>query len=250
MALPFGQEFTDQTLENAPVEATELLSAIAAVAEIRATMEAAGMSQAQIEEGKSLLMKAISVPVAPAGTTDTTEAKAARAASAELNNYDEPNLPVFAAALARHFPSAGQYVFGDISPSRVASEAVAGIANMLARLNHLENGTDPHRASSAPQDMKAVELLAQRGLTKAERTRLQGLVDVALGPQAAGVPPAPSPVMVDPEARRAALLALKLWVNEWSTVGHARIKRRAHLIRMGLAERKSPKKEPGAPAVP
>ncbi|MCU0693363.1 MAG: hypothetical protein MUF54_18390 [Polyangiaceae bacterium] len=48
MRLPWGRQFTDQTLENAPVEATKLLDAIA---EIRANMQEAGMVQTQIEEG-------------------------------------------------------------------------------------------------------------------------------------------------------------------------------------------------------
>jgi hypothetical protein len=74
----------NQTLENAPVEATELLGEIAAVPEIRSLVQEADMGQTQIEEGKSLLMKAIWVPSGPAGTTDTPEAMAARAASAEL----------------------------------------------------------------------------------------------------------------------------------------------------------------------
>ena len=91
------------------------------------------------------------------------------------------------------------------------------------------------------EDKKAIELLASRGYTKAERLRLQALVDAALGVRAEPGQPTP-PAIVDPEVRRAALLDLKLWVNEWSTVAHARIKKKSWLIRLGLASRKSPKK--------
>jgi hypothetical protein len=46
-----SRPFTDQTLENAPVEATELRGAIAAVREIRAIVQEAGMGQTQYRGG-------------------------------------------------------------------------------------------------------------------------------------------------------------------------------------------------------
>lgn len=243
MALYFKRDFTDETLEQAPMEAAQLLSATAAVPEIGEIMAQAGMTAVVVAEGKSLLLAALGAPGAPVVTADTPKARAAREASAEINNWDEHNLPVYAAAIGRQFPSAAEYVFGDLTTSDVASEAVHTVATMLARVQHLEAGTDPNRTATAADDKRAVVLLSERGLTKAERDRLQKLVDVAFGDTGGVPPPPPAAPATDPGARRAALLALKLWVNEWSTVAHARIKKRSWLIRMGLAKRKSPKRE-------
>ena len=89
MPVDFQREFTDETLEKAPIEATRFLAGIAAIPEIRAIMGDAGMTDAQIGEGKDLLVKAISAPTPTSPVTDTPTAQAARAASAEINNYDE-----------------------------------------------------------------------------------------------------------------------------------------------------------------
>ncbi len=83
------------------------------------------------------------------------------------------------------------------------SAAVAGVATLLQRLNALESGSDKDRAATKKEDKKAVELLATRRFDKAERARLEKLVEVALGPTA--------PLDATPEdkgaERRAALVA-------------------------------------------
>ena len=92
-----------------------------------------------------------------------------------------------------------------------------------------------------------MELLAKRGWDAADRKHLKKLVETALGPtavlQAENVPAQNS-------ARREKLLELKLWYNEWATVAHTRISKRAHLIRMGLANRRAPQKDAETPAQP
>ena len=134
--------------------------------------------------------------------------------------------------LGRKFPSAADYVFNKLAPSRGA-QAVQGVATFLARLNALEKGSDSARSATREADTQAIALLAKRGLDGAERKRLSDLVQVALGPT-----PALNTASNEAAAsRREALLQLKLWYNEWATVAHATIRKRIHLIRLGLATR-------------
>ena len=116
--------------------------------------------------------------------------------------WDEPHFARFSTTLRRHFPSAAEYVFRDLAAS-TGPAAVAGVATLLQRLNALESGRDKDRAATKKEDKKAVELLATRRFDKAERARLEKLVEVALGPTA--------PLDATPEdegaERRAALVA-------------------------------------------
>ncbi len=237
--------YSDKTLQETPTDATRLLHAIGAVPEIRDIMYAAGMTDDDIIEGRELLLATLAEPSSSKPVVDDEAGKAQRAAMAELDNWDEPNFMRFKAALERRFPSAAQYIFDDLSASR-GVQAVQGVATFLARVEHLDKGTDPARSNSKKQDKKAVALLASRGLTEAERKRLQELVHVALGPADAPATTPPAPV---PSQRRERLVALKLWYNEWATTAHAVIRKRNHLIRMGLASRRPPSHdEPDTPS--
>jgi hypothetical protein len=171
---------------------------------------------------------------------DTDEAKASRDAVAEVDAWDEPNFAKYGAALRRKFPSAHDYVFADLKASTGAT-SVNGVGTFLARIDALDKGSDPARSSTKKQDAAAVELLETRGLTKAERKRLRVLVDTALGPTStlAEIPAGGA----DDEVRFAKLAALKAWHEDWSSTARAVIKKRAYLIRLGLAERKVRKKK-------
>ena len=239
----YAANFTDDTLELSTTDATRLLAAIGAVPEIRNTMYKNGMEDEDINEGAKLLLACLAIPRDSKAAPDTEQARAQRDAVVELDQWDEPNFRRYEAALVRKFPGQAEYVFDNLSASR-GVEAVKGVATFLARIQALEEGSDSNRASTKKEDKKAVELLAKRGLTSEERKRLQKLVTLALGP----TPPSEMPP-VD-ETRRQSLLALKLWCNEWSAVAHAAIKKRAYLIRMGLAARRTPKTEETEPEAP
>ena len=174
---------------------------------------------------------------------DTDDARAQRAATGELDQWDEPNFARYGAALRRRFPDVNAYVFKDLSPS-TGTAAVQGVATFLARLDALESGADPGRAGTKQSDKKAVAFLATRGLDKAERKRLQRLVDVALGPTS------PLPEQAElPEDRapaRGARPSCAAGSTKWSTTARAVIKKRGYLIRLGLASRKARQRKPAA----
>lgn len=234
------KKYSDEVLEQTPPRASKLLNAIGAVPEIRTLLGSAGMTDEEIDEGGRLLVACWAQLPTVRRDQDTEEARAQRAATAELDQWDEPNFARHGATLRRHFPSAGAYVFHELAAS-TGAQAVAGVSTFLHRVDALESGSDPERKDTKKEDKNAVLLLAKRGLTKEERGRLAGLVQVALRPTAT-LEPAPEADEKRRDAREKALVALKDWYEEWSTAGRAVVKKRTHLIRMGLANRKKPKK--------
>jgi hypothetical protein len=106
----------------------------------------------------------------------------------------------------------------------------------------LENGKD--RKATRKIDHAALAKLAERGITPAERARMRELLEIAQGPSAEV--PAEEPSAVDPATdsaeQRAAKVELYEWYVEWREVAKADIKRLDHLIQLGVAQRKAPKK--------
>ena len=231
-----GSEYSDEVLEETPGKIARILAGMGAVPAIRQIMAVKGMmTDDDVAEGRDLLITCVTVPRAIAAS-DSTESQSQRAALAEIDEWDEPHFTQFRATLHRAYPSAEEYVFsGGLKASQGAS-SVAGVATFLGRVDALESGSDDARSGTAKDDKAAVKLLAQRGLTKEERKRLAKLVETALsgGGAPEGAPESPE--------RRRALVAARQWYDEWAAVAHARIKKRAYLIRLGLASRKRKKK--------
>lgn len=234
------QKYSNEVLEEIAPRAAKLLNGIGAAPVIRTLMLQAGMTDDDIAEGGKLLVACWSQPPGAKSEQDTPEARKQREAVAELDQWDEPNFARHAAALRRRHPSAADYVFHDLAAS-TGIGAVAGISTFLTRVDALEKGSDPQRHGQKKDDKKAVELLAARGLDKDERARLASLVAIALGPTAPLAAPSADSAARS-AARLAALTALKEWYDEWAAAARAVVKKRGYLIRMGLANRKSPKK--------
>ena len=225
-----------EILEATPGRATHLLSGIGAVATIRTLLFEAGMTDQDIIEGRDLLFACLAAPRGATAVVDTGDARAQRAAKAELDQWDEPSFGRFGATLKRHHPEANAYVFHELSAS-TGDAAVHGIATFLTRIDALEGGTDSERSGTKKDDKKAVELLAKRGLDKAERARLRKLVNIALGPTATLPTP---PATQTREERAEALTKLRDWYDEWAGTARAVVKKKSYRIRLGLANRKTP----------
>jgi hypothetical protein len=246
MDILLDTEVSDRTLEDTPARVTTMLGALATVPEIRAIMAHDGhMTERDLAQGRALLLDVIAVPLAAEPAFDSTEALAKRAAQVQVDQWDEPTYQRAAGVLRRFYPSAAEYVFRDLAASR-GIDAVRGALTFFARLDALENGTDPERASSRDDDKKAVELLASRGIDKAERKRVGDLAALAIAPTEAPAAPVASPNI---QKRRESLVALRRWYDDWSATAHAVIRKRQYLIRMGLGRRKrrADRNEPAAP---
>ena len=256
-------EWSDSLLEETPSRVTRFISGVGGSAVIRTLLENAGMRDADVEEGTRLLTACLALPPAEAAKRDSAGAQQQRNAVAALDAWDEPNFARYQAALDRRFPAVGERMFRDLTASTGAA-AVQGVATLLLRVDGCEhaarNGEDQKASDAvataselfrdvpAAECKGAVELLAQRGLDRDERTRLGGLVQVALG-STESVELQPAAEAARNAKRRDAQRALKGWFEEWSTTARAVISRRDLLIRLGLAKRKAPAPKTPAPPV-
>jgi hypothetical protein len=198
-------------LDEAPGRALTFLRGVAHSTVIHAILAAAGFSPEEYQLGWQLI----------------------HAAS------DEDGMRRVRAALERVHPEQAAFVFGDGLAASVGPAAVIGVATLLSRLGELENGKD--RKASRKEDHAALETLSKRGITKEEREHLQALVDTAQTVET----PAAMESPVDPGEKQRALLKMYAWYKDWSETAHSVIKKRAHLITLGLAKRRAPKKPDG-----
>ena len=122
---------------------------------------------------------------------------------------------------------------------------MASVTTFLDRLDELESSKE--RKATRKADQAALDKLAERGIGKDERTRLRKLLAIATG--------SPDVTTITPKAaaeaekhaikaaeQREARVALWAFWTEWSECAKADIKRRDHLIQLGLAKRKTGKK--------
>jgi len=229
-----------QVLEELPARSLKFLSALSKSTIIYAALAARGYTDVDHQEGWELLLQVTGFRRPPAAAA--AESTAARDAAVELDAWDEPNFRLIRAALDRRHPEQSLFVFEGLTASTGAG-AVLGVATLLDRLDALEKS--PERKATRKADHAALDTLTKRGISAAERTRLRALVTTAM--TAARTEEEASPT-ADDTAPTEALLKLHAWYGEWSEVARAVIKRRDHLIRLGLAKRKKAAK--GAPGTP
>lgn len=221
------------TLESVPQRALVFLRGVGTSRAIRATLLARGYSAEDHREGWQYLH-------ACAGFSDEAaeevEDPVVRDAIAELDAWDEPGFRIVRATLERRFPEQADFVMKGLKPGEGAA-SVLSVERLLERLDALESGAS--RKDSRKEDRAALEVLARRGVDDAKRKHLRDLVE-----KAKSVAPV---VQIDPQfveqedaARVEALRNLYAWHREWAEVARATIKRRDHLIRLGLASRRAP----------
>lgn len=236
---------TREVLEETPARALQMLMAINRSLPIRAVAESLGCNRAVRREG---WMKIHAITGVDVGDGEDSESEGlvdvdVATAITTLDNSDEKLLTKVRATLQHAFPAEAKKVLDGLSSTR-GSGAVLVVATLLDRLDAL-NKSESGRA--------ALERLAQRGLTSAERARLRGLVATASGAdegegesesKAKGksakksATAAVAESMSEEEYLRL-LRSLRAWFEEWSELLRSEISRRDYLIQLGLAERKS-----------
>ncbi len=229
--MPDSKLPSDTVLNDTPARALKFMGAVSTNAYIRAVLDKRGYSDAEHERGWTLVLASSGYRGPPPATARS--APEAAAAIVTLDAWDEPNFRVASAALATEFPEQNAFLFQDLEPQTGAG----AIVSITTFLDELESGKD--RKATKKIDQAAIAKLASRGITEVERARLRGLLSVALG--SPGADAAPPSVKVDPKAeaeQRAAKLALWAFYAEWSEIARADIKRRDHLIQLGMAKRK------------
>lgn len=224
--MPTLEQPGQQTLDEIPARTLTFLIGAAKFPVIATTLAAKGYDQSEADHAWSLLSKLGRVSQAP--TPGGAKDESVQQAIAALDAWDEPNFAILRATLERRYPGIVPTLFADLEPKQ-GDEAVGSVSTLLDRLDLLDKDTSAEAKG-------AMKLLAARGYTKEERRRLRDLVNVAKTISAA---PAP----VTNAERHQASLDLYAWYREWSTIARQVLPRRQHLIALGLASPRKPKKK-------
>jgi hypothetical protein len=221
---------TFETLEQTPNRVLTFLMTVGLVPEVRTILRLKGYNAAEHRRGWALLEQ-----LGNRELESSITAKDVADAVAAIDNWDEPNLRLIRAALTRH-PEARESVLAGISPVS-GPGAVITVAKVLKRLDAL---------SESKEGRAALATLSERGLDEAERKRMAALVKVAkAGNVGADDDDAALKAAAEAAAKESAdyeqaLIELRQWWDEWSEIARLNISRRDYLIRLGLAERRSP----------
>jgi hypothetical protein len=196
--------------------------------EIRALLFAVGYTPEEQETAWRLLMATMeSSEGMPRREAESGKARAALQALAE---WDGSLFRRMHAVLGRFHPEQEAFLFDQIEEDGARPEVAIGkVCDRVAAL-----AGSPERAGTREADQLALQTLAQRGMNAAFFENLREVVVVAREV----VPPALQLPGPRTEKREKALLELHAWYKDWSETARAVIKRRDHLILLGLAKRK------------
>jgi hypothetical protein len=249
---------SQDTLDRAPARALTFLLAVGRSPSIRGALQSRGYSDEEHAAGWAKLL-AVDPSMARSAAGPTGGDPAVRDAFARVDRWDNENLPIADVALAARVPEAHAVLFADgLSPADGA-ESVRVVTVFLDRVDAIEalsaerpagrKGAKP--ADAAPplpltpaQARAAVEILHARGITAESRKTVRGWL-ATLQKGAEALPAAEPPDAAEP--RREAVVALYLWLNEWSTIARRVITRRDHLLSLRLAARKPRARKADAP---
>ena len=227
-----------QVLDAIPGRVLTFLIGIGKSIVARTALQEAGYGQEEHDYAWSRLMRLGALGVLGSPAKDAAVASAVR----ELDAWDDANFPSIQATLGRSFADQAAFVFDHLEVKQGA-ESVVAVATLLDRLDALESGKG--RAKGAHKhDLAAIEILAKRGYTKAERARLADLVATAK-----------TVVEVEPisdDDRSTTLAELHGWFTDWSAQAKRLLKKKQQRIALGLASRakigKAKRVEAPAPA--
>jgi hypothetical protein len=220
------KDVTEATLRSAPSRALTFLQGAIEPA-IAGRLATVGWSVARVDEAWNLLLALRAVSVGAAPKVDPV-----LDAIAECEAWQSTGLVRARAMLQLSFPEQAAFMFHDFVPGK-GMAAVLNVATCMGRLQALGNSAP--RKASRKVDHAALALLDATYITKSEVRRLEGLVGTA---HRVVVPQADD----DSRANRLdALRKIHAWVGAWSEIARTVITRRDHLIRLGIAKRRSPK---------
>jgi len=217
-----------KTLAELPRKVVHFILATNADPEIRKVMALNGFSQKEVDEPWRLLQQLGSV-----GPTDVPNDVAE--AIAQIARWYTPNLAKVDATLRHYHPAQAAFVLKELDPAS-GYQAVLAAATLVDRLEALES--DPTRKETHDADLAALALLSERGVSKSERTRVRGLIKIALSVSPVVDMPTEDPATMTSE-REKILLQLFAWYRDWTKMAKVFVKRREWLIHIGLGRRQT-----------
>lgn len=216
-----------------PERAFRFLMGISRHKGIRKRLLSVGLGDDVLKYGWSLLMSVAGNDQHQAPDTTTEEQEAALA---ELDRWDEPNFSKLKAVLRHRYPSQLEYLLSDLSATQ-GPDALFGIQTLLSRLEHLEQGSNPHRGPHmSQQDKEAVAYLAKRGIvTQEEREHLRHLIGVVTAPSDKAKE-SEDAVTAHIEEQNKNLVRLAIWIDEWTELARTTGLSRRDRITLGIAQ--------------
>jgi hypothetical protein len=221
----FSPEVSRATLEATVGKASQFLFAVGRGPTILNALRKVGYTQKLHQEGWALVNAASRKDIDESATDRRVDD-----ALQLLDDWDESGIAITRAALTQ-FPEIRDRVLQGIQP--IAGPGAA--LNVEAMLSRLEDEKDSARGKAA------LKRLAESGIDAAAREELGRLVAIAKGSKSFD-----KAIATEEEDDRA-LLALRDWYYEWSEIARQVVKRREHLIRLGLAERRAGEPKDGEP---
>ncbi|MCK6548451.1 hypothetical protein L6R52_21565 [Myxococcota bacterium] len=231
------------TLEATPGRLLDLLKGIGTRPAIRAALARVGYTAEEHQRAWNLLFACSGF--APANDEAEVDRDVVDAIN-ELDQQDERTAQIIEATLKHRAPAVLAKVLEGLTPG-TGADSVLFFSQLVPRLDALARG----ELAGVPEDQQEVAnaALEQRRIDAEARARFRTLVATAQGAKA-NVEPR---TKVDREALDAALRAARAFYEEWSTIARTEIKRRDHLISLGLATRRTRSTsdaETDAPAAP
>lgn len=160
-----------------------------------------------------------------------------------IDAWDEPNFARAKAVLEFQFPDQYEYLFEDLEAAQGA-EAVRTVETFLDRVDALHKGSDATRQTSRKKDRDAIQRLIDRKIISPEIIK-DLREQIAVVKSSTSEPTSLAEIKLE-EEQKASFLDLAVWYAEWSQSAHAVVKKRSHLITLGLAKRRSSKEADAA----
>ncbi len=220
---------SEETLENAVVRVVKFTQGIVTNAAIRAQLRSRGMNAAELKNATDLLAVVCQIPEEPQVVGDD----AVRAAFNFIDANDEEVHGVVNASLRHNYPEQHEYLTKGIGPAK-GMLALVNMRTFMARWDELASGET--RPQTRETDRKALALVEKRGLRTELMAALRANLKIVedLNPETEAIRDQAFRVR-----RLEALVALRNWYLEWSDIARIAIKRRDHLISLGLASRRT-----------
>ncbi len=218
-----------ETLEGTPERLLHFLLAIARYPTIRRRMRRRGYGTVQHRQGYRLLGE---LGEYDEPTTPDRSDPGVKHALQQLNAADEDALALAGAALRYKFPAHHDFVLEGLSSSREEGEAANTMGTLLDRMNSLEAGDVPKKLQA--EAGAALEAMAQKGLNSEWREQFGEFFETVRTLPDEGV--TTEELEAGEKARRAKLLEIRAFFEEWTDTARVEFKARRQLIRLGLAQ--------------
>ncbi len=230
LSLKTNSNLSRSTLEGALGRALQFLRAVGTDANVMQALEQTGFDKAAQKQGWTLVLSAYAASNGPiaAGVNDTPLSEAIDKVVA----WQGSMFVRAHAALRRFHEEQDAFVFANLETGGGIA-AVPAVATFLNRLDALESSAE--RKATRKANHAALELLAQRGVTTAQRKEMRALVKWIESTSA-------EPLTTHLQSPRdTALAAVYEWVQDWSDCARTVVTRRDQLIRLGIGKRRARK---------